>query len=719
MRALLILCLLLAATLASAGTPMRAERLQPAERLVLDGRLDHPAWQRAPVHQAFVEKGPELGAVPPEATRVRVLFDDAAIWVGIEALDRTPQRMRAPLVRFDQVNRTQDFVVVYLDPIGSRRAAQFFRVNAAGSRADGMHTAADDNEDFAPDFDWDAATARTPEGWTAVLRLPFASLRFSEDPAATWRIMVGRRIPREQFHLATSVLIPREAGSFIDTMQPLEGVRLPERHAFLTLRPSLTLRDDDRTGAHADASLDIKWRPRAELVLDATLNPDFSQVALDIPQLTGNQRFALLLSEKRPFFFESSDLLRSPTDALYTRSLTAPRAGVRTTWRGAALAGTAFAIDDRGGGTVLLPGPYGTGLAEQPGSSVLAGRAQLEGEGGERQYGLLAAARRYDDDRGDNLVFGPDLGWRLAEHWRLRAQWLHSRTTAAADGTQLRRAPARDGDRLWAKLSWQRGLNEFNAGVDDIHRDFRHDTGFVGQAGTRQVWAYVARGWEGVAGLNEVWFNTEAWQTVDKATGRTTERRFRPGLWMAGPRNLEAWLETHFDAQRLAPDAPLLDERYVATGVLLTPAPWWNFAQVKLSAGRMVDVGTGSVRSGRRLYLWSQVRVRPWLEIEPTWELARLEGGGEPAYRESAGQLLAIAHLGPRSHVRAILQHARSERGASRPPAGTTQSLTWAWRPTSGTVLYVGGTRAAEGSERTRELFVKLQLDMADARAMF
>ena len=70
-------------------------------------------------------------------------------------------------------------------------------------------------------------------------------------------------------------------------------------------------------------------------VVDATLNPDFSQVALDEPQLAGNTRFALSFPEKRPFFFESSDLLRSPTEALYTRSLTAPRWGLRSTWRGA------------------------------------------------------------------------------------------------------------------------------------------------------------------------------------------------------------------------------------------------------------------------------------------------------------------------------------------------------------------------------------------------
>ena len=222
--------------------PMRAVALDAGERIRLDGRLDHPAWQRAPVFDRFVERDPSPGAQPPQPTRVQLLFDAQALYVGITAVDSEPQRIRRPLVRDDQVNRTQDFVVVYVDAIGSRRSAQFFRVNAAGSRGDGIHTAADDSEDFAPDFDWDAAVADHPQGWSAVLRLPFASLRFAEGEQDRWRVMVARRLPRESFHLVLSVPLPREASSFIDRLQPLQGIRLPEKHAFLTLRPSLTLR---------------------------------------------------------------------------------------------------------------------------------------------------------------------------------------------------------------------------------------------------------------------------------------------------------------------------------------------------------------------------------------------------------------------------------------------------------------------------------------------
>lgn len=710
---------------ASPGSAMRAERLQAGERIRLDGRLDHPAWQRAPAYTHFVEKTPNLGAAPPQATQVQWLMDGQALYVGITALDTEPALIRAPLVRHDQINRTQDFVVVYIDAIGSRRAAQFFRVNAAGSRADGMHTAADDSEDFAPDFDWDAATQRTPQGWTAVLRLPFASLRFSEDPAATWRVMVARRLPREQFHMATSVLIPREAASFIDTLQPLDNVRLPEQHAFLSLRPGLTWRREDEglgpansTRTRTEASLDLKWRPRAELIVDATLNPDFSQVALDVPQLRGNERFALFLSEKRPFFFESSDLLRSPTEALYTRSLTAPRGGLRATWRDAGLAGTAFAISDEGGGLVLLPGAYGSSAAEQPASQVLAGRVQADRAG--LQGGLLLAARRYEAGRGSNEVLGPDLAWQLNPHWRLRAQWLASRTSALDDGSgQLQRGRAEDGQRRYARVFYNRERTEANLSLDDTSAGFRHDTGFVTQSGVRRITGWVAQGFDGVAGLNELWVNTEAWEVRERLTGELVEQTVRPGVWVTGARNLEAWLEWYGHArQRLGPQQALLSERYWHGGFVFTPAPWWTFAELDFEVGRRADTQAGVVRSGRQLGLMARLRPLPFLELEPRWNMARLDGAELPAYRETAAQGLVVWHLGPRQYLRGIVQRSSLQRGTLR-EATRTGSLTWSYRHGPGTVLYLGAARSREGGNLRRETFVKLQVDLDEVQALF
>lgn len=726
------LLLVVAAAKAQEAEPMRAAPLAPGEHIRLDGRLDHPAWARAPVYDRFVERDPNFGAAPPQATRVQVLYDTRAVYVGITALETEPERIRRPLVRDDQVNRTQDFVVVYLDPIGSRRSAQFFRVNAAGSRADGIHTAADDSEDFAPDFDWDAAVAPHPQGWTAVLRLPLASLRFAEGEQDRWRIMVARRLPRESFHLVTSVPVPRGASSFIATMQPLQGLQLPAEHAFLTLRPSLTLRrahtraaDGVHANDHAaDASLDLKWRPRAELVIDGTLNPDFSQVALDLPQLSGNTRFALSIAEKRPFFFESADLLRTPTDAFYTRSFTAPRAGLRATWRGRRVAGSAFAVDDRGGGLVLLPGAYGTDVALQPGSRTLAARARSDE--GALQWGGVLAARRYEGGRGDNTVLGPDLLWTIDDAWRLRAQWLHARSTALPDGQGgLRPGAARDGNRLFLSLNRNVDGGESTITIEDIGEGFRHDSGFVSQAGVRKLSLFEGRGWRGVGPFHEFWINLSAQRTETRDGGRTVEQQVFPGLWMTAAHNVEAWVELHALAQlRAAPGGPLLAPRYLATGMVFTPATWMPLLDNQLHIGRLADALDERVRPGLRWTTSAKLRLLPRLELEPSGSVSWLRDGDRRVYDERLLNLLAVWHLGPRSHLRAIVQRTDLARGSDGQPAqalqrGRTASLTWSWRLSTGTVVYVGGSDARSGvgrQTRTQEAFVKLQADLDDAR---
>lgn len=711
---------------------VRAQALQPGEVIVLDGTLAHPAWQRATAHERFVEKDPVNGGPPPQQTSFRVLFDERALYVGVTVSDTDPSRIRDPIVRVDQVNRTQDFVVVYVDAIGSKRSAQFFRVNAAGSTADGLHTAADDNEDFSPDFDWDAAVSRNPQGWTAVFRLPFASLRFSPGEH-DWRIMVARRIPREQFHLVASVPIPRELPSFIGNMQPLRGVTLPQDSQFLTLRPSVTLRREEPAQGPAQtsssASLDVKWRPRAEAVIDATLQPDFSQVALDVPQLAGNSRFALYFPEKRPFFFESADLLRTPTDAFYTRSFTEPRWGLRGTWRSTDWAGTALALDDRGGGLVLLPGPYGTDATEQPGSRVLAARARSDG--GRLQWGGVAASRQYVDGRGDNTVIGPDLAWQINDSLRLRGQWLHASTTARATAQGLQRGTAVDGDRIYLRGFHQTEDTEFNFGIDDTSADFRHDGGFVNQAGVRKWHAFASRGWSRVGPFNRFHVNTEWERTTDHATGRVVSEYLRPGLWATGASNLEWWAEYYgHSVQRTAAHEPLLRENYIASGVVFTPARWFPFLDGQFTLGRKADTVAGEVRPGGTFSLTAKLRPLRQMELETTANTAWLDNAGRRAYTETALRLLAVWHFNARHNLRAIVDRTslsrRAEPSTDGRPAvfaesgtGLTSSLTYAWRESAGTLLYVGASSSTRGpgaGPRSQEMFVKLQVDFDEAR---
>src|SRR6185503_21324125 len=160
---------------------------------------------------------------------------------------------------------------------------------------------------------------------------------------------------------------------FLCLDEPLTGLGSLPAATHLALTPNVTVRsvanraagEPTRRDNDFVASLDAKWRPRADVVVDATVNPDFSQVELDTPQLAGNTQFALFFPEKRPFFLEGADILQSPTQVIYTRTVTDPAWGVRATQRSGRFDGTVLVTRDEGGGLVLLPGTYGTGSAPQ------------------------------------------------------------------------------------------------------------------------------------------------------------------------------------------------------------------------------------------------------------------------------------------------------------------------------------------------------------------
>ena len=117
---------------------------------------------------------------------------------------------------------------------------------------------------------------------------------------------------------------------------------------------------DGGADAAGTAGLDAKWTPNANTAIDATINPDFSQIESDVAQIAANERFALFFPEKRPFFLEGLELFSTPIQAVYTRTITSPRWGLRATGE---LGGTPYTVlvaEDRGGGSVILPGPNGS-----------------------------------------------------------------------------------------------------------------------------------------------------------------------------------------------------------------------------------------------------------------------------------------------------------------------------------------------------------------------
>src|SRR5262249_39086713 len=101
--------------------------------------------------------------------------------------------------------------------------------------------------------------------------------------------------------------------------------------------------------------MDAKLVIHDSLTLDATINPDFSQVESDDPQVTVNQRFEVFFPEKRPFFLENASYFQTPENLFFSRRIADPLGGIRLTGRIGRWSIGLLAGADRGPGNKVDP----------------------------------------------------------------------------------------------------------------------------------------------------------------------------------------------------------------------------------------------------------------------------------------------------------------------------------------------------------------------------
>ena len=256
-RVAAIFVVLLAAVPATAGAaPAPAPAAPPELRAVrvplppkIDGRLDDPAWRAAPVQRGFLQRSPDEGAPATEATEVRVVYDDRALYVGFFCRDRQAGTIRPRLGRRDGIPQS-DWVAIAIDPYFDRKSAFSFVVNNAGVLSD-VAMVDGGEDDFGWDGVWSAEVRVGADGWTAEVRIPFATLRFSPRAPLRFGVHVRRYLNRLQ-ETSEWPLIPSRSASVIGnfaTLTGLEGVRPGLR---LQMLPYALLQ---WTPSHAEGSL--------------------------------------------------------------------------------------------------------------------------------------------------------------------------------------------------------------------------------------------------------------------------------------------------------------------------------------------------------------------------------------------------------------------------------------------------------------------------------
>ena len=467
----------------------------------LDEFLDRRHTEGGPRHR-YIETGegglgvaitdlrqrePGDGTPVGQPTTVYLSYDDDNLYAVFVCRDE-PAKIRASIARREEIGG-DDAVAIYLDAFHDREHAYVFMANPRGVQLDGIRTEGQD-EDLSYDVVWQSEGRLTEDGYVVRLAIPFRSLRFPRAPVQTWGVAVGRIIRRNNEESYWPHLTKRVKG-FVPQFAVLQGLERISPGRNIQLNPYSTLArarflDEDApafvTEGDERVGLDAKVVLRDALTLDATVNPDFSQVETDDPQVTLNERFEVFFPEKRPFFIENAGYFQTPVNLFFSRRVVDPGAGLRLTGKAGRWTVGAIAINDREPGHVPAPDPLA-------GSRAGVGALRVQRELGEEStIGFLVTDRELEGSF--NRMYSLDGRLRFGKNWAFVGQVIRSETREL------------DESALVAGFGALAELQRDGRHVDYVGRylafspDFVAPLGFVKRTGYRQTkheWQYKWR----------------------------------------------------------------------------------------------------------------------------------------------------------------------------------------------------------------------------------
>ena len=494
----------------------------------IDGRLDDAIWRNATRLTEFVQESPLEGAPATEDTEVFIAYDNDNLYFGVYAHYSDPSMVRANRVDRDQAGRGDDTISIFFDTFLDQQRAYVFSLNGYGVQGDALvDSGGGGGGGGGPggggggrggggggggrggggvprgDDSWDAlfdsGGTLVADGWTAEMAIPFKSLRYPSvgDQAHRWGFQIARSI-RGKDETVVWAPLSRDVSGFLPQMGLLDGLSGLSTSRNLEILPTFTAVQvgnlDTTTGAFPGASqpeggLNLKYGLTSNLTLDATFNPDFSQIESDRPQIEVNQRFPLFFSEQRPFFLEGQEIfsLPGPVNFVHTRTIVDPRYGGKVTGKvGKTTLGVLVANDEAPGKLDDIADP-----AFGQTANVLIGRVRYDLYS-ESHLGAILTDREFSDTH--SRLAGVDGNFRLSDTTSIgfRAITTQNRDVDAEDTSRLNDTY---GNMFDVGLTSQgRNLNYFVAGYT-IAPDFNTDVGFVRRRDIKALTSRIGYRW--------------------------------------------------------------------------------------------------------------------------------------------------------------------------------------------------------------------------------
>lgn len=318
----------------NASIVVRAARVTPK----IDGVLEPGEWAAAQEITGFTQFQPDPDEPSTQTTRVWLLYDEKNLYIAFENI-QPDEEIQAYLTRRDRLQGSPDFVGLLIDPFLTWNEGYLFLVNPAGVQTETM-LGPDGNGDGAWDTLWKAEAALEEDRWTVEMAIPWSSLRFPKTGEQTWGINFIRSVG-ELSELSTYAPLDVGSNNLLTSNALFVGVQGVQPGRNIWLNPYTTMRTA-REGLEETGSawvnqrglrysgLDLRAGLSSNLILDATINPDFGHIEADQEQVNLTP-YELFFPERRPFFVEGQRTFQMPINLFYSRRIHNPLAGVKLT----------------------------------------------------------------------------------------------------------------------------------------------------------------------------------------------------------------------------------------------------------------------------------------------------------------------------------------------------------------------------------------------------
>ena len=697
----------------------------------VDGRLDEEAWTGATAIALTHEWAPRDNAEPPVDTECLVTFDEDALYVAFRAHDPEPGAIRAYLADRDTAFE-DDAVGFFIDTFDDQRRAFHFRVNPLGVQLDATVSDVDDSEDFSWDAIWASDGRITDDGYTVEIAVPWEPLRFPRTAdAQSWGFLAMRNYPRSVFHEIRSTPNDRDLDCLVCQFETITGFVGMDPGHHLEVVPTITAQGSEErpqldapfetTEDDAEAGVTARWGITPNVSLDATVNPDFSQVEADAAQLDVNERFALFFPEKRPFFLEGADLFDTPLDVVFTRTVADPSAGLKLTGKEERHAFGVFAARDRRN-NLIFPGAESsafTSLDQDVTGGVLRYRRDL---GARSTLGVLYTGREATGYH--NHVLGVDGTLRFSDSDSVRFQALGSDTEYPDAVARTFDQPTGSfQDAAW-QVDYSRSTRDWTwlARLGSRGEEFRADSGFLPQVDTREAIGLVERTFWSEPGD---WYSRFLVQLDyshrETQSGEHLEDSANITLTYEGP--LQSRVQMGIRPNRESFRGETFDD--LRGDVRFQMRPWGDLGlELFVRGGETIDIV--NVRQAEFLRIEPkidfQIGRRLSGELQYLWQEFEVPDGGRFLEAELA-QTTLVYHLSVRTFLRAILQYEKITRNPElyridAPVEPEEEELftqfLFSYKLNPETVLFLGYSDVHQGfdrmslTQRSRTVFLKV-----------